>query len=120
VTEAFEQQHPEIVARIVKAHVKAAHWSSLEANREALFAIWARSGYPEASFRFDNEGQALKFRNTVLLDEFFIDQYRIKAEQARGFKLLKREVDIPGWFEPRYLNAALKDLHLEGFWTPRD
>ena len=43
VTEAFEAQHPEVTGRVVKAFLKAAHWSSLEENRETLFGFCQRS-----------------------------------------------------------------------------
>jgi sulfonate transport system substrate-binding protein len=29
-------------------------------------------------------------------------------------------VSVDDWFEPRYLQAALRELHLEHAWTPYD
>jgi sulfonate transport system substrate-binding protein len=115
-TEAFAAQHPDVTGRLVKAFVKAAHWSSLEENREALFELWAKSGIPAGTFRADFEGQALKYRNSPLLDDFLRDQYRIQAEQAKEHGLIRRDVDVSDWFDTRYLEAALKELHLEDFW----
>jgi sulfonate transport system substrate-binding protein len=117
---AFEQAHPDITQKIVTAFVKAAVWSSDEANRDALFGLWAKSGYPADSFRADFEGQPLKFRNSPLIDPFIMHQYEVQAQQARTYKLLRRDVDLAGWFEPKYLDTALRQLGLEHHWTARD
>jgi sulfonate transport system substrate-binding protein len=117
VTETFEQAHPELTARVVKAFVKAAHWASLEENRDKLFEVWARTGTPAAQFKQDFADETLVFRNTPLLDEFMVAQYATQARQAKEYGLVRRPVDVTGWFEPKYLDAALKELKLETFWT---
>jgi sulfonate transport system substrate-binding protein len=113
----FVTRYPDLTARVVTAIVKAAYWSSQEANREALFEIWARSGRPPAVYRTDFADQQLKYRNSPLLDDFLIDQYRIQAQQAKEHGLVRRDVSVDGWFDPQFLNAALKQLGLETFWT---
>jgi sulfonate transport system substrate-binding protein len=120
VTEAFEAQHPDITARIVKAMLQAGYWSAQEANRDQLFQEWAKSGYPAENFRDDFAGQPLKARNDPLLDPFFMHQYEVQAAMARQYGLMRRPAEQSGWFEPRHLDAALKELQLEHFWTPRD
>lgn len=117
VTEAFETKHPELTGRVVRAFVRAAHWASEEANREALFEIWAKSGIPAANFRAEFEGVPLAFRNSPLFDDFLVEQYRVQAAQAKEQGLIRRDVSVEGWVEPRYLAAALKDLKLETYWT---
>lgn len=117
VTEAFEQAHPEVTGRIVKAFVKAAHWASLEENRDKLFEIWAKTGTPAEQFKQDFANETLVFRNTPLLDEFQKKQYATQARQAKEYGLVRRDVDTSDWFEPKYLDAALKELKLETFWT---
>jgi sulfonate transport system substrate-binding protein len=117
VTEAFEAVHPQIVAKIVRGLVAAARWSSDEANRDALMDIWAKSGTPASVYRYDFEGQPLRYRNSPVIDPFLIEQYRFQAKQAKEFGLVRRDVDVNGWFEPRYLEQALKELGLENYWT---
>ncbi|HYD66197.1 ABC transporter substrate-binding protein [Azospirillum sp.] len=117
VTEAFEAKHPALTARAVKAFVKASLWASDEANREKLFEIWAKSGIPAANFRAEYEGTPLALRNSPLFDPFLIDQYRIQARQAKEHGLIRRDVEVEGWFDLRYLDAALKELGLETRWT---
>jgi len=117
---SFEEAHPDITQKIVTAFVRAALWSSDEANRDALFELWAKSGYPADSFRADFEGQPLKFRNSPLIDPFIVHQYEVQAQQARAYKLLRKDVDLTGWFEPKYVETALRQLGLEHRWTARD
>lgn len=120
VTEEFERAHPDLTQRVVTQFVKADAWASDENNREALFEIWARSGRPAESFRADFAGDTLEYRLTPLLDDFLIRAYADKAEQAKEYRLLRGEVEIDGWFEPKYLDRALKDLGLETYWPRRD
>ena len=41
-------------------------------------------------------------------------------EEARRFKLIRKDVSIDGWIEPKYLNQALNDLQLEDYWPQYD
>lgn len=120
ITEEFEQQHPEVVQRVVKAFTRGAEWSSREENRDALIELWAKSGTPESVLRADLDGVDLKLRHSPLLDDFTFELYRRKAAQAKEFGLIRREVSIDDWLEPKYLDVAIRELGLEGFWTPHD
>jgi sulfonate transport system substrate-binding protein len=116
VSEAFEQAQPDAVRKVVRAMAESARRSSNDADREGIFAYWAQSGIPVALFRFEYEGQSLNYRQSPLLDPFLEEQYRVLARQAKEFALVRRDVDVKGWFEPKYLEAALKELKLETFW----
>jgi sulfonate transport system substrate-binding protein len=112
----FVTKYPDLTQRVVTAVVKAAYWSSQEENREALFEIWSRSGRPPSVYRADFAGQPLKYRSSPLIDDYLIEQYRVQARQAKEFGLLRRDVSVDGWFDPQFLNVALKQLGLEHFW----
>ncbi len=118
--ESFVTAEPEITQHVVNALVRAADYSSNEQNRETLFEIWARSGRSPATFRDDFAGQPLAFRNSPIIDPFLIEQYRLHAEQARDYGLVRRPVDVEGWFEPRFLEAALDTLDLRTRWVRLD
>lgn len=120
VTEAFEAARPDLVARVVKAVVKADAWTGDPANREAAFAIWAKSGAPVETFRADYDGQELKYRTSPLIDPFLVAAYADQAARAKEHGLLRRPVSTEGWFEPRYVDAAVRELGLEGFWPRYD
>jgi sulfonate transport system substrate-binding protein len=122
VTEDFEKAHPDLTQRVVTAFVKAAAWGSSEANRKQVFEAWAKAGVPVQSFVEDFEGQTLARRNTAVIDEFIRARYRDKVEKARQYGLIKKDVDFnfDGWFEPKYLETALKELKLENYWPRYD
>ena len=115
--DAFIAENPDIVQRIVNALVRAANWSSQEQNRDALFDVWANCGIPAAVFRDDFAGQALAYRNSPLLDPFLIAQYQRQAEDSRAYGLLRRPVDVAGWFQPRFLDVARQQPGLRDVWT---
>jgi len=114
--DSFVSNHPDLTQRVVTAVVKAAYWSSQEQNREALFDIWARSGRPTSVYRDDFSNQSLKYRNTPLIDDYLINAYRVQAQQAKEYGLIRREVSVDGWFDAQFLNVALKQLNLQHFW----
>jgi sulfonate transport system substrate-binding protein len=120
VSETFERDHPDLVARVVKVMVKAAYWSSQEANRDALMELWGKSGLPPRVIRAEFEGDKLAYRMSPLLDPFVREAYRSLARQAKEYGLVRSEVSADNWFEPRYLDAALKELGMQHVWTPCD
>lgn len=120
VSETFERDHPDLVARVVKVLVQAAFWSSQEANRDALMDLWAKSGLSPRIIRAEFDGEALAYRMSPLLDPFVHEAYRSLARQARIYGLVRNDVSVDDWFEPRYLLTALRELNLEHAWTQYD
>ncbi|SDC61679.1 ABC transporter substrate-binding protein [Paraburkholderia lycopersici] len=120
VIDGFEKAHPDIVQRVVNVFVQAAQWSSDEANRDALFKLWAQSGVSYASWQAEFAEQPLKYRNSPLLDPFIVARYKAVAQDALRLKLIRQPVDVDSWFEPRYLDTALRAQKLEHYWTRYD
>jgi len=120
VLDDFERAHPDIVQRVVTAFVKGAQWSSDEANRDALFKLWAKSGVPYSSWQADYANQRLKERLSPLIDPFVVARYKAVAQDALNLKLIRQPVDVDGWFEPKYLDNALRTLKLENYWPRYD
>ncbi|HEY0181356.1 MAG TPA: ABC transporter substrate-binding protein [Rhodopila sp.] len=114
--DTFVDGHPDLTQRVVTGIVKAAYWSSQEENREALFDLWTRSGRPASVYRADFQDQTLKYRNSPLIDDYLINAYRVQAQQAREYGLIRHTVSVDDWFDARFLNAALAQLDLEHFW----
>ncbi len=117
---AFEKANPAEVQRVVDVFVRAAKWASDEKNRTELFATWAKSGTPAASYQAEFENQTLAERNTPLLDAFLRARYKAVVDDALQLKLIRRSVTVDDWFEPKYLQAALKKQGLENHWTAYD
>lgn len=122
VGEAFEQQYPDIVQRIVTRLVKVAHWSTQEANRETQYQLWTRSGvntYIDNKRSWDRV-KDLKTRLNPLIDDYYLAAIQKSIEEAKKYRLTRREVKLDGWIEPKYLNNALRELKLENYWPTQD
>jgi len=116
VTEEFEAKHPELVQRVVNAYIRAARWGADEANREALYEVYAKSGIPTESFREYFSGQRLADRLNPLIDDFVVERYRDQTRRALDYGLLRKPVEIESWIDRRYLERALAEQHLETYW----
>lgn len=120
VLDDFDHAHPDIVQRVVNVFVKGAQWSSDEANRDALFKQWAKSGVSYASWQAEFANQPLKSRNSPLVDPFIVARYKAVADAALKLKLIRQPVEVDGWFETRYLDNALRTQSLDHYWTRYD
>jgi sulfonate transport system substrate-binding protein len=119
VLDAFQKKYPEATQRVVDGLVKAARWLGQDENREEVLRIWARSGVPYEIVAEDFAGRALRDQANPLIDDFYIAQYRDAIAFEKQQKLIRRDVDLTQWLEPRYLAAALDRLDLKSFWPRR-
>ncbi|HSC81841.1 MAG TPA: ABC transporter substrate-binding protein, partial [Chitinolyticbacter sp.] len=108
VSEEFEKKYPQITQRVVTTLVKVAHWNSDEKNRTEAFKLWSQSGTAYDDYLKSWESYTLKERNTPLLDDYYVASIQKSIEEAKRYKLIRRDVSTDGWFEPKYLNQALK------------
>ncbi|MDI4655304.1 ABC transporter substrate-binding protein [Xanthobacter autotrophicus] len=120
VTEKFAAEHPDLTRRVVTAFIKAAHFISLDENRDEAFEGWAVSGLPKETFSTLFEGTRLSLIVNPLIDDYVVARYKEQAQAAKDYGLLKGDPDIDHWFDRTYLDRALKDLGLEDFWSTRD
>ncbi|AOX99969.1 ABC transporter substrate-binding protein [Jeongeupia sp. USM3] len=120
VTDEFEKQHPDIVQRFVNVIVRTQAWVGDEKNRDQVFQQWAKSGTPYSAFKRDYDGASLRERQSPLLDENFYAHYRDSLALAKKFKLVRGDIDVDQWIEPKYLRQALRDQKLEGYWVELD
>jgi sulfonate transport system substrate-binding protein len=120
VTEEFANKYPDIVRRIVKIWVKAAAWAAEEKNREEVLALWARTGTPLSTYKEEYEGLPIKLVIVPLLDEFYINHYKEGVAFAKERGLIRNAFDVDKWIDKSYLEAALKELGLENFWSEYD
>lgn len=120
VGEEFEKKYPQIVQRVVNTFVKEAYWSSQEENRDAQYKLWAQSGIPYVDWKKDWDDYALIERHSPLLDEHYVNTIKKSVAEAKEYKLIRKDVTVDDWVEPKYLNAALKEQKLEGYWPEFD
>ena len=119
VHEGFAAEQPEIVERVLAAFVEAAHWGSVEENRDKVFDIFAQTGTPRDSYVADYEGDTLADRHTPLLDGF----YRANLEEGLKFtletRLVRKEFDLTAWVDDSLLQKTLAAKGYQNVWVPR-
>ncbi|WP_341674775.1 ABC transporter substrate-binding protein [Niveibacterium sp. SC-1] len=121
VNQKFAAAYPQITQRVVTALVRAAHWSSLDQNRDEVFKLWGSAGsVPEATYRREYEGIPLAQRLSPIFDDFIVAQDKRGVADAYKYKLIRRTFDVDAWIDRRYVDAALKQLQLETFWPRFD
>ncbi|HEY0465660.1 MAG TPA: ABC transporter substrate-binding protein [Polyangiaceae bacterium] len=117
----FIQKYPEITKRVVKSFVLAAKWlADNEKEPQPIFQLWSKSGNPFAAFKRDWQGENIKYRNSPLVDAYVASRYKLQIDEAKRLGLTKKTFSFEEWVDSRFLNQALKELNLEGFWQPRD
>ncbi|HET6340485.1 MAG TPA: ABC transporter substrate-binding protein [Polyangiales bacterium] len=114
----FLERYPTIATRVLKVVVKSAQWLA-ETNPTQVFQLWTKSGTTFASFREDWKGDDVKYRTSPLIDPYLTSRYKTQITEAKRLSLTKNTFSFEEWAEPRFLQAALKQLGLEGYWQPR-
>lgn len=116
VSSKFEQKYPETVQRVVNVLVKQAAWESEQKNREALFKLWSKSGLSYSTFVRANEGVDLKQHSDPVIDAASISLLKQKLKAGQDLKLIRGNIDVDTWIEPKYVNNAIKSLNLQNVW----
>lgn len=120
-TRAFATQQPELTQLVATAYVRALHWASLPANREAVVQIGTLGGSPVSVVRrsYDDPSLGWSERWDPRVDEVVRSHYRGVADFAFDNKLIRRRVDPAELVDPRFVDAALAQLALASYWKPR-
>lgn len=116
VNSKFEQKYPETVQRVVNVLVKQAAWESEQKNREALFKIWSKSGLSYNTFIRANDGVNLKSHSSPIFDAASISLIKQKLKAGQDLKLIRGNIEVDQWIEPKYVNNAVKSLNLQAYW----
>lgn len=120
-TQDFITTQPQWAQRLVNQVVRGAHWASQEAHREAYIKLVVEhSGAPETGVRAEFEGETLASRFSPLIDEALVAGYQGVVNDGLKLGILRQGFDVNAWFEPRFVQQAVRDLKLERFWSPLD
>jgi sulfonate transport system substrate-binding protein len=117
-SQSFIQKYPRITQRVVNTVVKAAQWLATTPSTQ-IFQLWTKSGTTFSSFREDFNGDDFKYRTSPLLDSYVSARYKLQIVEAKRLNLVKNTFSYDEWIEPKFLQQALKELNLEGFWQQR-
>jgi sulfonate transport system substrate-binding protein len=117
----FIQKYPEHTRSVVKTLVLAAKWlAEQEGKPEPVFQLWTRTGFTFASFKEDWSNESMKYKTSPLIDPYIFARYAFQISEAKRLGLTRSTFDFREWVEPRFLNAALAEFQLQGYWAPRD
>ncbi|NTV01559.1 MAG: aliphatic sulfonate ABC transporter substrate-binding protein [Chlorobiaceae bacterium] len=116
VTEKFANAYPDITKRFVKRYVEAAKWGSEESNRRAVVNIFAKAGIAPGDFNEDIQGRLLKDISDPTINPALVNHFAGAIDYTKKNGLIRQTVDLNTWIDRSYINAALKDLKLEGYW----
>src|SRR5204862_486782 len=87
-SKAFLDRYPELAQVVVTAYVKAAHWASLEENREAMIKISTMNGTPESVVRRSQERDGISWRDRW--SPLFLDLVRRHYRQTLDVALAQK------------------------------
>ncbi|NTU52747.1 MAG: ABC transporter substrate-binding protein [Chlorobiaceae bacterium] len=116
VTEKFANAYPAITRRFVKRYVEAAKWGSEEVHRQGVLTANAKAGVAAADFTEDNKGRPLSDINNPTLTPALLNHFAGAIADAKRLGLIRQTVELDTWVDRSYINAALSDLQLEGYW----
>ncbi|QNQ10834.1 ABC transporter substrate-binding protein [Sphingomonas alpina] len=116
----FVDGNPALTQLVVDAYVRAAAWSAREENRPAVIHDAARGTMPEAIIARDYAESNVTWRErfSPLFNADVAGHYRSVAAYAFDRGLVRSEVDAGKLLDDRFVTQALRNLKLDGFWTP--
>jgi sulfonate transport system substrate-binding protein len=116
----FAAKYPAATERIAKAFIRAAYLMSLDENRDDILHFWGETSDPYSVELKEYEGVPLKQKVVPLFDPFLTQHYREAVAYAVQTKLIRKPFDVGDWFDPRFVETALKELKLENYWPAAD
>ncbi|MVV48108.1 nitrate ABC transporter substrate-binding protein [Pseudomonas sp. PB120] len=106
---AFVDQHPELVARLIKAQQPAIAWLRNDEHKQDYINLVARlASFPAQILTADAEGQSLVKIFAPQLDAPFLDNLQRSVDLALDAKLIRKGFEVKSWAEPRFLDDALQ------------
>ncbi|QAY76046.1 ABC transporter substrate-binding protein [Sphingosinicella sp. BN140058] len=114
----FVDANPELARIVAEAYIRAAHWSSLPANRDKVIEIAARAETPRSVVEAEYAEPRVRWRDrfSPLYDQAVIGHYREVADYTYRNGLVRSKVDVDKLLDRRFAGEALRDLKLEGHW----
>lgn len=105
---AFVDEHPELVARLIKAQQPAIAWLRNDAHKQDYINLVSRlASYPAELLSTDAADQSLVTIFAPQLDAPFLDNLQRSVDLALQAKLIRKGFEVNAWAQPSFLNAAL-------------
>ncbi len=115
----FVDRNPELTQLVADAFVRAAAWSSDEANKAKVIHDAARGALPEAIVAKDYAASGISWRErfSPVVRYDVRSHYRAVADYTFARGLVRKKVDTDALIDDRFVNQALRNLKLTGFWA---
>ena len=116
----FAKAYPDIVQIVVNAYVRQAHWASLDENRETVIAWGTKFGAPLSAVRKDADNTQIPWRERAspIAQPALTEHMKYVADYAARTGLIRKPVDTSTLIDMTYVDRALVDLKLQGWWQP--
>lgn len=106
---AFVDEHPELVARLIKAQQPAIAWLRNDEHKQDYINLVSRlASYPPEILTEDAVGQSLVKIFAPQLDAPFLDNLQRSVDLALDAKLIRKGFEVKSWAEPRFIDDALQ------------
>lgn len=106
---AFVDEHPELVARLIKAQQPAITWLRNDDHKQDYIKLVSGlASFPPEILTADAADQSLVKIFAPQLDTKFIDNLQNSVDLALQAKLIRKGFKVSDWAEPRFIDAALQ------------
>jgi sulfonate transport system substrate-binding protein len=117
VSSSFLKQHPDIVARFLKAYLKASEWISKPENQEAYYIIASHTGQSVEGLREAEKGKDPTYINSPLIDNAVVTYYTNTVKLMKDLGLIENTFDVNEFIAKEPLDKALDETGLRDNWT---
>jgi sulfonate transport system substrate-binding protein len=117
VSNSFLKQHPDIVARFLKAYLKASEWISKPENQEEYYIIASHTGQSVEGQREAGKGKDPNYINSPLIDNAVVTYYTNTVKLMKDLELIENTFDVNEFIVKEPLDKALDETGLRDNWT---
>ncbi|WP_077048817.1 ABC transporter substrate-binding protein [Pseudomonas sp. KK4] len=104
----FVDEHPDVVAKLLKAQQQAVQWLTQESNKEAYIQLVSGlASYPPVILTQDLKDQKLSEVFPSTLDPVFLGKLQDAVDLASQQKLIRKPFKVTDWVAPELAAAKL-------------
>lgn len=104
----FVDEHPEVVAKLLKAQQQAVQWLTQDSNKEAYIQLVSGlASYPPVILTQDLKDQKLSEVFPSTLDPVFLGKLQDAVDLASQQKLIRKSFKVSDWVAPELAAAKL-------------
>lgn len=104
----FVDEHPDAVAKLLKAQQQAVQWLTDDSNKQAYITLVSeRASYPPLILTNDLKDQTLSEIFPSTLDPVFLGKLQAAVDLASKEKLIRRTFQVSDWVPPKLVAAGL-------------